>query len=39
MLDAKFCMKFLRKYGYKTTEQGVQKILDTWKVNKNWEER
>ena len=34
MVDAKLCMKYLRKYGYKTTEQGVQKILDAWKENK-----
>lgn len=34
MINAELCMKFLRKYGYKTTQQGVQKILDAWKVNK-----
>lgn len=34
MVNAQLCMKYLRKYGYKTTEQGVQKILDTWKQNK-----
>ena len=34
MINAEICMKFLRKYGYKTTQQGVQKILDAWKVNK-----
>ena len=34
MINAELCMRFLRKYGYKTTQQGVQKILDAWKVNK-----
>lgn len=34
MVNVELCRKFLRKYGYKTTEQGVQKILDTWMENK-----
>ena len=34
MVSNVMCRKFLRKYGYKTTEQGVQKILDSYAVNK-----
>lgn len=34
MITTKECAKYLRKYGYRTNERALDKILKVWKINK-----